>query len=116
MRGSSRRSAGGWICRQTRSSKATGIPYGEGRCHRPLRGPRNNSPLERPLIGDPVMPSSADPNFDSLGLARQIIDLNAEVDREVRAEHYERAAELRDRREVLQRQLSRSGNPTVVQN
>jgi len=62
------------------------------------------------------MPSSAEPNFDLLGLAKQIIDLNAQVDREVRARQYERAAELRDQREALQRQLGQSGNATVVQN
>jgi hypothetical protein len=62
------------------------------------------------------MPSSAEPNFDSLGLARQIIDLNVEVDLEVRAGQYERAAALRDQREALQRQLSQFGDATVVQN
>jgi hypothetical protein len=62
------------------------------------------------------MPSSAEPNFDSLGLATQIIDLNTEVYREVEAKQYERAAALRDQREALQQQLSQSGNQTVVQN
>ena len=62
------------------------------------------------------MPSSAVPNFDSMALARQIIDLNAEVDREVQAKQYERAAALRDQRAALERQLNDFGNPTVAQN
>jgi hypothetical protein len=62
------------------------------------------------------MPSSAAPNFDSLALARQIIDLNVEVNREVEAKRYERAAALRDQRETLVRQLNDFGNPIVAQN
>jgi hypothetical protein len=62
------------------------------------------------------MPSSAETNFDPLALARRIIDLNAEVDREAGAGQYERAAHLRDQREGLERQLSEAGSATVVRN
>jgi hypothetical protein len=62
------------------------------------------------------MSSSAIPNFDSVALGRQIIDLNAEVHREVNAKCYERAAALRDQREDLERQLNEFGNPIVARN
>ncbi|HZZ41771.1 MAG TPA: hypothetical protein VFE58_02440 [Tepidisphaeraceae bacterium] len=61
------------------------------------------------------MPSS-EPNFDLLGLVKQIVDLNAEFCREVAAKQYARAAALRDQREALQQQLNQSRNPIVAKN
>src|SRR5689334_20637448 len=62
------------------------------------------------------MPSSAELNFDPVTLAKQIIDLNADVYRNVDAGKYELAAALRDQRELLQRRLDDIGSPTIVHN
>lgn len=62
------------------------------------------------------MASSAAPNFDPMALARQIIDLDAELHAEVMAARYERAAALRDQLEALKRQIENLGDPIVVQN
>jgi len=62
------------------------------------------------------MPVRVPVDSATLDLASRIIALNDEVNRHVSAANYLLAANLRDEREALERELKRVGNPTLLRN